>query len=127
MADYESAHKVLLDAAQKEIEQIRMFPKAYFCTQQLEKALTQQGSIERRYATLCAVISDTIDCLLDIPLAYTCTQTLLSALGQGEEIYIKTVPYIEDTVMGLEVKTDSPYHHPEKHFTGKSFVAPFHK
>ena len=107
MADYESALKVLFDAAQKEIEQIRLLPKAYFCARQLENALSQQGAIERRYATLCASISDAVDCLLEIPLAFGYAQTLLSALEQAEEIYIQTVPYIEDCAMGFE-KTDMP-------------------
>ena len=108
MTDYESALKVLFGAAQKEIEQIRLFPKAYFCTRQLEKALSQQGPIERRYATLCATISDTVDCLLEIPLAFSSTQTLLSALEQAEEIYIQTVPYLEDSAMGFRIKADNP-------------------
>lgn len=53
---------------------------------------------EKMYALLCGAVDDAIDALEKVPAAEHISQSLQSALLEAEEIYIRTSPYIEETV-----------------------------
>ena len=53
---------------------------------------------EKMYALLCGAVDDAIDSLEKIPAAEHISQSLQAALLEAEEIYIRTSPYIEETM-----------------------------
>ena len=53
---------------------------------------------ERMYALLCGAVDEAIDSLEKVPAAEHILQSLEAALLEAEEIYIRTSPYIEETV-----------------------------
>ena len=109
MVNYKKAYGILHTAAIKEIDELQMIPKACFCTQKLKMILEQSSPIERKYTTLCAVMSDVIDQLAEIPLASKSMNNLILALEQAEEVYIRTAPHAEEPANGLEIDVTYQY------------------